>query len=105
CRRPRRGPQCPSLLPYPTLFRPFVDGKYRSRRPPPRDDVRVAISTRAVAAAVASGKVRPVVVATAPTATPPPAAATGLTTRELLDRKSTRLNSSHVKISYAVFCL
>src|SRR5437870_12033369 len=26
-------------------------------------------------------------------------------TRELLDRKSTRLNSSHVAISYAVFCL
>src|SRR5690606_40507227 len=25
--------------------------------------------------------------------------------KELLDRKSTRLNSSHVKISYAVFCL
>src|SRR5690606_41297743 len=24
---------------------------------------------------------------------------------ELLDRKSTRLNSSHAKISYAVFCL
>src|SRR5690606_39701078 len=31
----------------------------------------------------------------------------GLTTDEgkSLDRKSTRLNSSHVKISYAVFCL
>src|SRR5436309_13204870 len=28
-----------------------------------------------------------------------------LTDRGLLDRKSTRLNSSHVKISYAVFCL
>src|SRR5690606_35883879 len=28
-----------------------------------------------------------------------------LTTRDILDRKSTRLNSSHVKISYAVFCL
>src|SRR5690606_39866025 len=27
------------------------------------------------------------------------------TTRWTLDRKSTRLNSSHVKISYAVFCL
>src|SRR5690606_40711288 len=26
-------------------------------------------------------------------------------TREMTDRKSTRLNSSHVKISYAVFCL
>src|SRR5690606_40984216 len=25
--------------------------------------------------------------------------------RKLVDRKSTRLNSSHVKISYAVFCL
>src|SRR5690606_40028687 len=25
--------------------------------------------------------------------------------REKVDRKSTRLNSSHVKISYAVFCL
>src|SRR3989442_8987324 len=25
--------------------------------------------------------------------------------RSLLDRKSTRLNSSHVRISYAVFCL
>src|SRR5690606_40578159 len=25
--------------------------------------------------------------------------------RETVDRKSTRLNSSHVKISYAVFCL
>src|SRR5439155_16778047 len=25
--------------------------------------------------------------------------------REILDRKSTRLNSSHVAISYAVFCL
>src|SRR3712207_2031132 len=32
---------------------------------------------------------------------------TGLTMEELekLDRKSTRLNSSHAKISYAVFCL
>src|SRR5690606_41211025 len=27
------------------------------------------------------------------------------TTPERIDRKSTRLNSSHVKISYAVFCL
>src|SRR5690606_41322896 len=28
----------------------------------------------------------------------------GKTAEMLLDRKSTRLNSSHVKISYAVFC-
>src|SRR5439155_18045363 len=29
----------------------------------------------------------------------------GVREEELLDRKSTRLNSSHVAISYAVFCL
>src|SRR5690606_41709203 len=29
----------------------------------------------------------------------------GALNRRILDRKSTRLNSSHVKISYAVFCL
>src|SRR5439155_1946601 len=29
----------------------------------------------------------------------------GLDPRDRLDRKSTRLNSSHVAISYAVFCL
>src|SRR5690349_23152642 len=31
--------------------------------------------------------------------------AAGLTHPHILDRKSTRLNSSHVEISYAVFCL
>src|SRR5690625_7033292 len=34
-----------------------------------------------------------------------PAALTWGKTREKTDRKSTRLNSSHVAISYAVFCL
>src|SRR5690606_41479518 len=29
----------------------------------------------------------------------------GSSLQDILDRKSTRLNSSHVKISYAVFCL
>lgn len=62
----------------------FVDGKYRARRPPPREDIQVALSTQAVAAAVASHGVRPVVVATSPTPVAPRAAATGLATRELL---------------------
>src|SRR5690606_42060329 len=31
--------------------------------------------------------------------------ASGLAIQTHIDRKSTRLNSSHVKISYAVFCL
>src|SRR5690554_7251862 len=38
--------------------------------------------------------------AAAPVASSAPASA-----RQPLDRKSTRLNSSHVRISYAVFCL
>src|SRR5690606_40696637 len=29
----------------------------------------------------------------------------GESVQDIIDRKSTRLNSSHVKISYAVFCL
>src|SRR5207248_4913572 len=36
---------------------------------------------------------------------PPGRASSALTLASLLDRKSTRLNSSHRTISYAVFCL
>src|SRR5690554_7578047 len=39
------------------------------------------------------------------TITIPKEEAYGDVQKELLDRKSTRLNSSHVRISYAVFCL
>src|SRR5690348_18043606 len=39
------------------------------------------------------------------TATPPVAAAPSFSKGWSLDRKSTRLNSSHPSISYAVFCL
>src|SRR6266511_1844467 len=37
--------------------------------------------------------------------TPPQRSRCRCSTSSSLDRKSTRLNSSHVKISYAVFCL
>src|SRR5690606_40625242 len=40
-----------------------------------------------------------------PTVTPVPVQLSELQGTEGVDRKSTRLNSSHVKISYAVFCL
>src|SRR5690348_17822581 len=40
-----------------------------------------------------------------PTSAPPPPPPAIATTRSRLDRKSTRLNSSHPSISYAVFCL
>src|SRR5690606_40089530 len=47
----------------------------------------------------------PAMVASEIAARTPPAIWLGWSLGGLLDRKSTRLNSSHVKISYAVFCL
>src|SRR5690606_40657485 len=40
-----------------------------------------------------------------PPSSPPAYRSSGVTPPYRQDRKSTRLNSSHVKISYAVFCL
>src|SRR3712207_8111663 len=87
-RRPPRS----TLFPYTTLFRspgvrrqPRVDGAAERDRPPPRD--RQALPGRADAGQGGGGR---------------PAELRG---RDQLDRKSTRLNSSHANISYAVFCL
>src|SRR5690606_40492721 len=57
----------------------------RSRRPVPGRDQGVIVTWKIVVV-------------------PPPAATVPLLV-VTVDRKSTRLNSSHVKISYAVFCL
>src|SRR5438067_7359810 len=81
-RRPPRS----TLFPYTTLFRSSggavgaggADGQ-GSQDPRPRDGVRRAVAPR-----------------------PEPPSEPG---EEREDRKSTRLNSSHVSISYAVFCL
>src|SRR5690606_39296538 len=94
----------PSLLfPYPTLFR-----SHASKPPTTRNRHRNSPSKRGVA--VSAGSM------TGPRATergrfagcaPPRGLAVsghrGLAVS--LDRKSTRLNSSHVKTTYAVFCL
>src|SRR3989442_9573648 len=84
-RRPPRS----TLFPYTTLFRSL-----HSRRRflfQPRPDLRQAAAERRVSAAhdQPRNQVRTGVHA-------------GWLTQ---DRKSTRLNSSHVRISYAVFCL
>src|SRR5690242_21410800 len=81
-RRPPRS----TLFPYTTLF--------RSQRPPlgvvPPDQLRreVLRVRRAAAVAEEDGLVARLV-----------------RDRQHIDRKSTRLNSSHMSISYAVFCL
>src|SRR3989449_6334704 len=75
-RRPPRS----TLFPYTTLFRSGSGPVHRRRHVRQRrDGARPAAERRAVDA--------------------------GEGVRHLLDRKSTRLNSSHGYISYAVFCL
>src|SRR5436305_11167658 len=72
-------PTCNTLLPYTTLFR-----STRRLTPPVRHHSFVARHPLAIVRSsgeYSGGSARPV------------------------DRKSTRLNSSHVRISYAVFCL
>src|SRR2546430_5580138 len=74
-RRPPRS----TLFPYTTLFR--SDGRRASRGAVPQPDIRVLRGRR-------------------------PGGARAHDDRQGLgDRKSTRLNSSHSQISYAVFCL
>src|SRR5690242_21610403 len=70
-----RRPPRSTLFPYTTLFRSWAAAR-RTRRAAPPDSPRTASSSPCVDRA-AQGE----------------------------DRKSTRLNSSHMSISYAVFCL
>src|SRR3712207_7011406 len=90
-RRPPRS----TLLPYPTLFRSVLLGGMLSRAYLPAEAVwfvpllLLVIRPLSVAVGLVGEDVSP-------------------TQRRLvswLDRKSTRLNSSHANISYAVFCL
>src|SRR5688572_32320573 len=76
-RRPPRS----TLFPYTTLFRSYRNGDHRTRRRGGDDKSRGCFHASRLAAA--------------------------LVPRVFLgaDRKSTRLNSSHSQISYAVFCL
>src|SRR3989454_2088021 len=90
-RRPPRS----TLFPYTTLFR-----SYRHRGP-----ARVFVDERDAIRAVKGATERPirpgdviVLIGTGPSGT-------GMQETAQIDRKSTRLNSSHLVISYAVFCL
>src|SRR5690606_39975850 len=91
CARSRPPPRSP-LFPYTTLFRSWRSDPHAERpalpgRPP-----------QALQPHHRAGEHR----GRRPLLHPEPAVVLGQLRR---DRKSTRLNSSHVKISYAVFCL
>src|SRR3989442_9929405 len=90
-RRPPRS----TLFPYTTLFR--SDSTF----------FEVPNRTRASIARLIGGKADEIALTSGASAGAT-AVAYGLTWKpgdEIIDRKSTRLNSSHVRISYAVFCL
>src|SRR5262245_62378776 len=75
-----RPPTSSTLFPYTTLFRSLVEGTARTRHNPVRG-IMLELPPR-----------------------PPPRRLDDLRNRRR-DRKSTRLNSSHLGSSYAVFCL
>src|SRR5690349_22198254 len=85
-----RRPPSSTLFPYTTLF--------RSDRA-----LRLALALREDVGETAPGLRLGLVVANA--AAVVQRGTTGPVMAELRDRKSTRVNSSHVEISYAVFCL
>src|SRR5256886_8773705 len=89
-RRPPRS----TLFPYTTLFR----SGFASASPEPR------IIAPMFSAAVDSNRSAPRP-AQSPTLSPTRSAITAGCRPVRVDRKSTRLNSSHSQISYAVFCL
>src|SRR5690606_41432576 len=99
--RTRRRPR-PTLLPYTTLFRSDIDVEMEESDQAPAETegrdapfkARPAMRVEKSADKLINPEAQQVVseVAAKPKKRGP-------------DRKSTRLNSSHVKISYAVFCL
>src|SRR5207253_10644916 len=83
-----RPPPRSTLFPYTTLFRSFRSSRRRRPSPQPRSSTRFAPLLRRAAMTA-----------------PMRCSARLIGSGAKRDRKSTRLNSSHVAISYAVFCL
>src|SRR5690606_41677893 len=84
-----RRPPSPPLFPYTTLF--------RSQPGPLKRLHQELLLGGRIIGHLRSGRTLP--------GDDHPVGELGIVVHKLEDRKSTRLNSSHVKISYAVFCL
>src|SRR5690242_21537288 len=94
-----RRPPRPAPFPYTTLFRSLVGAGAVAALHPPREDGGVhaqAVERQRRAGHRGAGGAARKVLTRHPQLEP---------SRPLTDRKSTRLNSSHMSISYAVFCL
>src|SRR5206468_10623062 len=86
-------PPNPPLFPYTTLFRSPRPAPPTTPAPARSSSARSPSSPACTAAS------------STPPRNPPPTSSTSSSTRACRGRKSTRLNSSHDQISYAVFCL
>src|SRR5690606_40565947 len=95
-----RPPPRPTLFPYTTLFR---SGQFSRRRRVWQNRLRCAGRGRGGVAGVDGGD--SAAAGRGGVFGRPGDSARTQRTAGRQDRKSTRLNSSHVKISYAVFCL
>src|SRR5207247_5510860 len=98
-RQSARPPPTPTLFPYTTLFRSLTASSARRQRRRRIGDGRRARRHRQ------RGRGCPVASRRAPRRHPDHAAESVEAAAREGDRKSTRLNSSHEWISYAVFCL
>src|SRR5690606_39712439 len=93
-----RRPPSSTLLPYTTLFRSIFPRRVQRALRPRHRTGDEGLRTAERAARRRRGRSPRLPRARAPGVAPS-------VPESGLDRKSTRLNSSHVKISYAVFCL
>src|SRR5690554_6976598 len=92
-----RRPPRPTLFPYTTLFRSGIDRTHPQRKPLEGEHAANLVQNHpATTFFQLIGKARTALLVLV-------VAAAKIVV--LQDRKSTRLNSSHVRISYAVFCL
>src|SRR5699024_12660022 len=103
CFAPRQPPPMPRLFPYTTLFRSQMLSDHRrgepSRLEPGASQVLVPAAQGMLEHIDVQGEGEGALLGE-------PRGEGGLAAaRQVQDRKSTRLNSSHVSISYAVFCL
>src|SRR5947207_10730017 len=97
-----RRPPGSTLFPYTTLFRSWemILSKLKGKEMPPAGVERNEGQISALVAFLEKELARADAAAASNTKPDP-----GRVTARRLDRKSTRLNSSHTVISYAVFCL
>src|SRR2546429_6829548 len=100
-----RRPPRPTLFPYTTLFRSQIDRAVTIRDFQPEATPRLPCQAPASQRGGGDAQVPPGRLIARIECDGPAVVLCRLLPAPLLDRKSTRLNSSHGYISYAVFCL